>query len=159
MRSVTLAMTIPTIIMAAVTTTGLSPEFHLARFKMGMAGCLRDLLSVSQSVINHRSKARLLLLSLVVVVVEVEDESAATADADAAASLRSSKYSFTCPRDLEMANFDLDTGTTSLDHTRAQMTQRIVKIPNPIKVLVSGRMGSKLVVVEDGTDSEDEVAS
>lgn len=62
--SVTEARTTPTIIIAAVTSTGLSPEFHFASFKIGRAGSFflpplpADLLLLSQSEKSQRSKSR-----------------------------------------------------------------------------------------------------
>lgn len=116
-----LATTMPTIIMAAVTTTGLSPEFHLAFFKNGTAGAFFVFDLSSQSVKSHCSTLRL---------------------SSSSASRNSSRYSFTSPLDLDSANLVRDTGTTCVFQTMAAATQSATMTPIPTSVLVSGRIGS-----------------
>ena len=151
--SVTLATTIPTIIMAAVTNTGLSPEFQLAFFNIGSAGsfCLpppreeafRREGEFNQSENSQRSK---FLPSFVGAVVIVASSSVLLLSTTLAS--RPSKYSLTGPLFFEIANLVLETGTTSLAHTKAAATERRRTDPIPTNRVGGGSCGSNCVAVD-----------
>ena len=71
----------------------------------------------------------------------------------AAPSSRPSRYCFTSPLDLDMANFVREIGTTELFHTRAAMTQRTTTPPIATKPDVSGITGSNTCTLASAVTS------
>jgi len=142
-----------------VTKTGLSPEFHLASFKKGTADgfFVADLLSWSQSVNNQRSNP--LRTSSVFTSTSCSSPSSVVIiEVVFVPSFSSSKYSFTCPLFLEIANLVLDTGTTEFAHTEDAITDKTSIDPIAIRADVSGSTGSKVVEVDVGLGNCDDVS-
>eukprot|EP00566_Odontella_aurita_P028998 CAMPEP_0113556490 /NCGR_PEP_ID=MMETSP0015_2-20120614/17282_1 /TAXON_ID=2838 /ORGANISM="Odontella" /LENGTH=155 /DNA_ID=CAMNT_0000457845 /DNA_START=44 /DNA_END=508 /DNA_ORIENTATION=+ /assembly_acc=CAM_ASM_000160 len=151
---------------ALVTTTGLSPEFHLASFNTGRAGSFRlpplaFARELSQSEKSHRSRSRPSPTFGLTTATSTstsgdgggdddDDEDGASMELAASgrrssaeeSSLSPSRYSFISPRLLLMANFVLDTGTTELAHTSPATTHNATTEPIPASAVASGRTGS-----------------
>ena len=162
--SVTALTRTPIPINRVATSTGLSPEFHLASFRIGKAGsffrpALRaDLLSRNQSVNNHRSNAReddrfFGVASETVSRSDGEGLRSKCLDSSMSPwpssssrvgldSRSSSRYSLTGPRAFEMARLVRDVGTTCVCQTHATTAHNMRMIDIPIQVAVDGRMGS-----------------
>mmetsp|Transcript_12782 Transcript_12782/g.28198 ORF Transcript_12782/g.28198 Transcript_12782/m.28198 type:complete len:246 (+) Transcript_12782:106-843(+) len=157
MRSVKDAINIPTIMIAAVTRTGLSPLFHFAFFNIGRAGLFFRpppplLLLFNQSENNHRSTSlpspTFGLISTF--FLTISSLSASLSKVSKYGSFRPSRYSFTSPSLLDKANLVLLTGTTSFAQTKEATTERKTTTPKPTRIVVSGAIASKDLIFSTG---------